>query len=209
MQLIVENLVQLRGARTIIDNLSFAVSSGEALVLTGPNGAGKTTLLRTVAGFLKPAAGRLCLEGGDSEREIGEQSHFVGHLNGLKANLTVAENLRFWAEYLEPDGIGGVVARAGKALDRFGLGALATIPAGYLSAGQKRRLALSRLLVAERPIWLLDEPTASLDAASAQLLTATINEHIATGGIAVVATHLPLGLKGSRELRLGTSAEAA
>lgn len=208
MQLIAENLVQRRGVRTVIDNLSFAVQGGEALVLTGPNGAGKTTLLRSLAGFLRPAAGSVRLEGGDDEREIGEQSHFVGHLNGIKASLTVAENLGFWAEYLEPDPIGDVLARAGAALERFGLGSLAAIPAGYLSAGQKRRLALSRLLVAKRPIWLLDEPTASLDAASAALLTRAIDEHFTGGGIAVIATHLSLGLARSRELRLGACVEA-
>ena len=209
MQLIAENLVQRRGVRTVIDNLSFAVQGGEALVLTGPNGAGKTTLLRSLAGFLRPAAGRVRLEGGDGDREIGEQSHFVGHLNGIKASLTVAENLGFWAAYLEIDGAGEGMARAAAALERFGLGSLAAIPAGYLSAGQKRRLALSRLLVATRPIWLLDEPTASLDAASAALLTTAIDEHIAGGGIAIIATHLSLGLGRSRELRLGARVEAA
>ena len=107
----------MRGGRSIIDNLSFAVSTGETLVLRGPNGAGKTTLLRSLAGFLRPEQGSIRLDGGDGERTIAEQCHFVGHLNGIKANLTVAENLSFWAEYLESDQTGNVRARFGPALE--------------------------------------------------------------------------------------------
>lgn len=178
-------------------------------MLTGPNGAGKTTLIRTLAGFMKPASGAIRVEGGDGERSIGEQCHAIGHQNGHKANLTVEENLTFWAEYL--DGLTGsdVPGRVANAMQAFGVDHLARIPAGYLSAGQKRRVALARLMATWRPIWLLDEPTASLDANSAALVGEAIRAHISRGGLAVVATHLPLGLTAARELRLGADGTAA
>ena len=204
MKLITENLNVERGSRAVIEGLSFAVAGGEALVLTGANGAGKTTLLRALAGLIAPAAGAVRLEGGDGERSVGEYCHYVGHMNGLKVSLTAAENLGFWARYLGAAGA-DVRGRVTAALERLELGALAGIPAGYLSAGQKRRLGLARLLVAERPVWLLDEPTVSLDAASVAVLGAVVAEHVAAGGIAVAATHLPLGIAGARELRLGAN----
>ena len=207
MELAVEDLVQQRGGRTIIDRMTFRVPSGSALVLTGPNGAGKTTLLRTLAGFLPPVSGRICLDGGDAERSIAEQCHVVGHLNGIKGNLTVSENLSFWAQYF------GAGRRADdgiqSALEAFAIESLANIPTAYLSAGQKRRVALARLRVAERPIWLLDEPTASLDAHSAKLLSDAVNRHTKGGGLAIIATHLPLGIANMTELRIGFSKEAA
>ncbi len=206
MQLLVENLAQIRGGRTIIEHLSFNVAGGEALVLTGPNGAGTTTLMRTLAGFMPPEAGTVTLDGGDPERTLPEQCHFVGHLNGTKANLTVSENLTFWAEYL--DGMTGrdVPGRVANALEAFEIANLGAIPAGYLSAGQKRRVTLARLMVTWRPVWLLDEPTSSLDAVSAALVAAAIDAHTGRGGVAIVATHLPLGVKRARELRLGVEA---
>lgn len=205
MQLIAENLILSRGGRTIFDGVSLSVDAGEALVLTGPNGSGKTTLLRALAGFLRPDAGTIAIDG-DDEREPAELAHFVGHLEGVKAHLTVRENLTFWADYLE--GVGTV--DVGAALKRFALAGLEDIPAGYLSAGQKRRLALARIIVAKRPIWLLDEPTVSLDAASVALLMKAIEEHLASGGLAVIATHVTLGLANERSMRIGeTRAEAA
>ena len=202
MQLIVDQLEVARGSRVILRGLSFAVASGEALLLTGPNGAGKTTLIRTLAGYLAPAAGLIRLDGGDDEREFAEQCHYVGHLNGTRSSLTVEENLVFWAGYLGADT--AVEDRLDEALDRLNLIDLADIPAGYLSAGQKRRLGLARLLVAERPVWLLDEPTVSLDTASVALMAAIVDEHVARGGIVVAATHIPLGLARTKELRLGS-----
>lgn len=205
MRLIVENLVVRRGNRIVIDALSFEASSGEAVLLTGPNGSGKTTLLRSIAGFLTPENGQVSLEGGPQEASPGEQSHYVGHANGIKSGLTAGENLRFWCDYL-----GGTADRAEKrnriddALERMHLLALEDIPAGYLSAGQKRRLGLARLLVSHRPLWLLDEPSVSLDTASVALLSAIVKEHVANGGLAIAATHLPLGLENPRELRLGS-----
>jgi heme exporter protein A len=191
-----------RGGRVIVEGLSFRLDAGQALVLTGPNGSGKTTLLRALAGFLRPASGTVRVGGAEEGREPGELSHFVGHLDGIKAHLTVEENLAFWAAYL--DGGGDVEA----ALDRFALTGLADIPAGYLSAGQKRRLGLARLAAAERPIWLLDEPTVSLDTASVALLVTAIEAHVAKGGLAVIATHVPVGLARAEEIRLGVLEDA-
>lgn len=196
-----ENLGLERGARAVITGLSFAVQAGEALVLTGANGAGKTTLLRALAGLIKPAAGSLRIEGADGEKTVAEQAHFIGHQNAVKSALTAGENLAFWANYLGAPGKGLI----GDALARFNLDSLEAIPAGYLSAGQKRRLGLARLLVAERPVWLLDEPTVSLDAASTAILGQVVNAHVAAGGIAIAATHLPLGLTSARELALRPS----
>lgn len=204
MNLVAENLTLERGARAVISGLSFAVAAGEALVLTGANGTGKTTLLRALAGLIKPASGTLRLDGSDGEKTVAEQSHFIGHQNAVKTSLTASENLSFWASYLGD----GSHARIGDALARLNLASLEAIPAGYMSAGQKRRLGLARLLVAQRPVWLLDEPTVSLDAASTAILGQIVNEHVAQGGIAIAATHLPLGLTSARELALRPAGKA-
>jgi heme exporter protein A len=208
-QLVVQDLAVRRGERAIFAGLSFAVPPGEALILTGPNGAGKTTLLRTIAGFLPPAAGRLELEAGDPDRTIAEQCHYVGHRNAIKPSLTVLENIAFWHQFLADGGSGRVRGHAGAALDTFGLLGLSHIPAGYLSDGQKRRLCLARLLLTPRPLWLLDEPTAALDAASQGLLEAVIDRHLRSGGLAIVATHQPIDLSPQRELSLDAGAEDA
>jgi heme exporter protein A len=205
VQLVAENLVLSRGGRTVIDGLTVRLSPGDALVLTGANGTGKTTLLRALGGFLAPVAGRVRFDG-TGEREGRELVHFVGHLDGVKPHLTVAENLAFWTTYL---GGGGGDARLEGALSRFGLSALAGIPAGYLSAGQKRRLALARLQAVSRPVWLLDEPTVSLDTSAVAQLTALLDEHVAAGGIAVVATHIPVAVAGAKVMRLGAPETAA
>ncbi len=189
MKLEIQNLTVDRGTRRVLDQLSFSVSSGEAVILAGPNGAGKTTLIRTVAGFIRPASGSVRLDGGDDERDLAAQCHYVGHANGIKSSLTVEENLRFWADYLG-HGEQGI----DDAMDAFDVVALATMPVAYLSAGQKRRVGLARLLVAERPIWLLDEPSVSLDTASTALLASVVDRHVKSGGIAIAATHVPLGL---------------
>ena len=202
VQLIAEKLFVERGSRTIIRDLSLTVAAGEAVILSGRNGAGKTTLLRALAGFLRPSSGLVRLEGGDHEKTVGEQAHVVGHANAVKANLTVRENVEFWARYL---------GRAAKddtkvnlALEHFGLRDLAEFPVAYLSAGQKRRVGLARLLAAGRPVWLLDEPTVSLDSTSTGLLAKAIEGHVEAGGLAIIATHIPLGLARSRELALET-----
>ena len=197
MRLVVENLAQSRGGRTLFRDLSFTVAAGEALILTGPNGTGKTTLLRTLAGLLLPEQGVVRLDRGDAELSVGEQVHLVGHDNAVKGQLTVAENARAWAAIL------GGSSAIGPTLDALDLSALSAIPAAYLSAGQKRRLGLARLLLAARPLWLLDEPTVSLDADNRERVTALVASHVAKGGIAIAATHLPLGLEPARTLDLG------
>lgn len=204
MKLIGDKLSSVRGGRTLFAQLSLAVAAGEALLVMGPNGAGKTTLLRTLAGLLHPTAGRVRLESGAADQTLSEQCHYVGHSNAIKSGLTVVENARFWSRFL-----GNGAADPGMALDAFGLSALRDIPAGYLSAGQKRRLGLARLLLAKRPLWLLDEPTASLDLAAQDALTGAVNAHLAGGGIVVAATHAPLDFARSRELHLGPVAQAA
>jgi heme exporter protein A len=204
MRLIAEELCTARGGRILFAGISFAVEAGGALLVTGPNGAGKTTLLRTLAGLLRPEAGQVRLEGGAAEMSIAEQCHYVGHSNAMKPSLTVAENAAFWSGFL-----GGATDRLDRALATFDLAALRAIPAAYLSAGQRRRAGLTRLLLAERPVWLLDEPTASLDDAAQEMLVGAANRHLAAGGLVVAATHMPLGFERAHELRLGRAAAAA
>ena len=196
--LVADNISVERGGRLILDNLAFKVAPGEILLLTGPNGAGKTTLIRALGGLMPLVAGRIVFESATQDRTLAERAHYVGHANALKASLTAFENLTFWADFLDGDR-----ARVEDALDALRLGPLADVPAGYLSAGQKRRLGLARLLVADRPVWLLDEPTVSLDVASTERLAELMKKQVAGGGIVIAATHLNLGVEGARELRLG------
>ena len=184
-----------RGGRLLFEDLSFALRPGEALLVQGPNGAGKTSLMRQVGGLLPLAAGQFSTTGAAHDVPIPELCHYVGHLNAIKTTLSVAENLAFWADYL---GNGDVDA----ALAAFGLGPLAGISAGLLSAGQKRKLALSRLFTSPRPIWLLDEPSVSLDKASVERLGAIIGNHRKAGGIAIVSTHVNLGAEFTHTLDL-------
>jgi len=199
MRLTVEDLACVRGGRPVFAGVSFAVAAGEAVVVLGRNGAGKSSLLRVLAGLLPAATGRIVLDGGDAEASLAEQAHYVGHLDAQKASLTVTENLDFWTAFL-----GGDRARVPVALESVGLGSLADLPAAHLSAGQRRRLSLARLLTARLPVWLLDEPTAALDVAGQDLLAGLMREQLASGGLIVAATHAPLGLTG-RELRLDES----
>jgi heme exporter protein A len=196
-----EGLALARGGRTLARDLTFSVAGGGALVVVGPNGAGKSTLLRALAGLLAPAEGRISLAGlGEDGETPGRCAHYVGHADALKGALTVAENLSFWASALGGGGIGPT-----EALAAFGLAHTLDLPAGALSAGQKRRASLARLLVARRPVWLLDEPSTALDVASQARLADAMAAHRAAGGLIIAATHAPLGLAGAAELRLGGS----
>lgn len=191
-----------RGRETVAGPLDFAVHAGEALVVTGPNGAGKSTLLRTLAGLLRPLSGGVTVAGatapdGEPARTVAEIAHYVGHRNAMKPGVSVGDNLSFWRDYL---GSGGRSIEA--ALAAVGLPDLAHLPFSYLSAGQQRRTSLARLLVVERPVWILDEPTSALDAASQQRFGALMDAHLAGGGIVIAATHQPLGMAAARELRL-------
>lgn len=180
----VSDLTIARGDRVLLANLSFALTAGEALVLTGANGAGKTSLLRAVAGLLRPLAGRIELDGG-VERQ--DRLHLMGHQDGLKAGRTAGEELRFWCGWAGGDAPG--VARA---VERLALTPLLPLPVRVLSAGQKKRLAMARLIAAPRPLWLLDEPLAPLDAEWRRAFGEMAGEHLAGGGMVLAAAHDPM-----------------
>jgi heme exporter protein A len=199
MRLTAENLSIARGGRLLVRDCTFALGPGEALAVTGPNGAGKSTLLRVIAGFLPPASGCLTLVQ-QGQATLAEQAHYLGHANALKASLTARENLEFWAALLSSASAGKPGLGAAEALAALGLGHVADLPCAYLSAGQKRRVALARLLTAYRPLWLLDEPSAALDTAAQTQLTAAIGAHRASGGIVIAALHAPLDIGPVNEL---------
>lgn len=193
-----EKLACTRGDRRLFDGLSFRVSAGQALAVEGANGAGKTSLLRMIAGFLAPAAGRIVVKTAQAEsadaEERGKVIGWLGHHDGLKPQLTVREQLDFFARLYGH-------SADGAALERVGLARQAQLPCRYLSAGQRRRLALARLLVSERPLWLLDEPFAALDTAGQGLIAQLMARHCGHGGIIIAATHDALGL-GNESLKL-------
>ncbi len=190
----------VRGGREVFCGLDFEACSGEVLAVTGPNGSGKTSLLRMIAGLLAMAGGSIGLEGGETELTLPEQAHYLGHRDALKPALSVMENLSFWRDFL-----GGEAFDAAESLAAVGLDHAAQLPAAYLSAGQRRRLSLARLLAARRPVWLLDEPTSALDAAGQTMFAALMGDHLSRGGLIIAATHAPLGLA-TRELRIGGAA---
>lgn len=192
-----ENLAVLRGERAVFAGLSFTLAPGEAMLLVGVNGAGKSTLLRLLAGLLAPAEGRLLWDGADALADRAAHAvrlRYLSHQDALKPALTSRENLAFFARLWSGD--------AESALDALALAPLAELPARVLSCGQKRRLALARLALAPAALWLLDEPTVGLDAASVERLGLLLARHRAAGGMVLAATHLPLPLPGARELRL-------
>lgn len=203
MRLLAENLSARRGEDLIFTDISFTLGAGESLVLTGRNGSGKSTLLRVVAGLLRPEAGRVAwtAESAESGMRAAEACHYLGHRNAMKAELTVFENLAFWKDFLG-DAEDGKGISPGEAAEAVGLGGIIHLPFGYLSAGQQRRMAFAKLLVAYRPVWILDEPTAALDVSAEGVFTKLIKAHLAVGGILLAATHQPLGLENARELRM-------
>ena len=206
MRLSAWDLTIERGGRRLFAGLSFVADQGVGLIVTGPNGAGKSSLLRALCGFLPLEAGGFALEGGDAERTVGEQAHYLGHADGVKGALTAGENLAFAAAML-----GGRSSREAQrdALARVGLAHVIDFPARLLSAGQRRRVALARLLIVDRPLRLLDEPATALDAAAQAALAAIMQGRLRGGGIIVAAAHAPLGLDGAQELRLGATGQAA
>jgi heme exporter protein A len=207
MRLIAEELGGERGGELVFSGVGFMLEPGAALTVTGPNGSGKSTLLRVVAGFLPAAHGRISLEGGGEDfPTIASACHYLGHSNAMKTALTVRENLSFWRDFLGEVENGLSIEEA---LEQVGLGGIDHLPFAYLSTGQRRRAAIAKLLVARRPLWLLDEPTAGLDKASEASFAALMRAHCAKGGMIVAATHLPLGLQDARELRMGFKEESA
>lgn len=197
MRLEGSGLACVRGGREVFSGLGFALSGGEALLVTGRNGAGKSSLLRMVAGLIRVTGGQLAITGADPEKNIPEQTHYLGHQDALKPSLTVAENLGFWMRYL------GGTGTPQTPLAAVGLAGLADLPAAYLSAGQRRRLSIARLVAVNRPIWLLDEPTSALDREAQDTLKGLMQWHLSGGGLIVAAAHGPIGLDQTRELRLG------
>ncbi len=192
----VQNLTCVRGSRLVFRDTGFSVSAGQALALEGPNGAGKTSLLRMIAGFLAPAAGTIRLRISDGDISDGEERGkfvgWLGHHDAAKPQLTPRETLRFFCDLY------GVTAGIDDALDAVGLGRARDLPSQYRSAGQKKRLALARLKLGNRPLWLLDEPLAALDTAGKALAANLIGTHCSSGGIAITATHEPLGIDTAR-----------
>ncbi|MFG1185648.1 heme ABC exporter ATP-binding protein CcmA [Xanthobacter aminoxidans] len=194
--LVGDNLSCRRGFKLLFEGLAVSAAAGRALVVVGPNGAGKSSLLRILAGLLAPTAGTVRLDGGGES--VGEHLHYLGHEDAVKGALTVAANLAFWRTVL-----GGGGLEVEEALEEVGLGGLGRLRAQVLSAGQKRRLAIARLLVAKRPVWVLDEPTTALDVKAQARFAAFGRAHLAAGGLLIAATHAPLDLGETDELRLG------
>ena len=199
MELKGDQLACNRGGREVFSGVSFNLSAGGALVVTGRNGAGKSALLRMIAGLVRVAAGKLTLNGGDPDIPIAEQAHYLGHLDAMKPALTVGENLQFWTGFL------GARSNTESALQAVDLAPLADLPAGYLSAGQRRRLSIARLVAVPRAIWLLDEPTSSLDVPSQTRLAELMREHLGKGGMIIAAVHGAVGIERARELKLGSA----
>lgn len=180
--------------------MSFEVQTGQAIAVTGANGAGKSSLLRMIAGLLPVADGTISVSGGDAELSPAEQAHYLGHRDALKPALTVTENLNFWRDFL-----GGETGNVQASLNAVRLTHTANLPAVVLSAGQRRRLSVARLLVVRRPLWLLDEPASALDSAGQKMFAALMKAHLKDGGLIVAATHGPLGIA-AKELRIGGGA---
>lgn len=199
MELNAKGLTCERGGRIVFRDVSLSLKPGQLMQLTGPNGSGKSSLLRLIAGLNEAQAGTIELAGGSADLTIGQQAHYVAHQEPVKSALSVEENLAFWRDFMG----GGDVDEA---LDAFDLSRLASYPAGLLSAGQKRRLALARIVLVPRVLWLLDEPTVGLDTASLERFVKVMAAQLGQGGMIISATHVPLGREPDIRLDLGGAA---
>ena len=198
MELKAQDLTCERGGRIVFRNVSLSLKPGQLMQLTGPNGSGKSSLLRLIAGLNEAQVGSVALEGGEADLTIGQQAHYVAHQEPVKSALSVSENLSFWRDFLG----GGDVDDA---LEAFDLSRLASYPAGLLSAGQKRRLALARIVLVPRVLWLLDEPTVGLDTSSLDRFVKVMAKQLDDGGMIIAATHVPLGRDPDLRLDLGAT----
>ncbi len=204
LTLTAQNVSCIRGDRAVFARLSFICRSGVPLVVRGANGAGKSTLLRLVAGLIRPSAGHFQWQDGeDRPTPDPDQFHYVGHQEGLKPAFSIRQNLDFWVRYMG----GPNPSRSDDALDKWQIRSIAAIPAQFLSAGQRKRTTLARLLLVDRPIWLLDEPTVSLDAAGRAILQDVMVAHAARGGTIMVATHDEMTLPRGQVLDLSQATE--
>jgi heme exporter protein A len=203
MRLIADNLGGERGGEAVFTNVGFSLGERQALVVIGPNGSGKSTLLRIIAGLLPAASGRVTFEGGGEVfPTVASACHYLGHQNAMKPTLSVTENLCFWRDFC-----GETKFTTAAAVEVVGLAGMGHLPFAYLSTAQRRRAAIARLLVSHRPLWLLDEPTAGLDNASAQRFSGLMAAYCRGGGILIAATHLPLGIE-AQELKMGGGVDA-
>lgn len=202
MRLDVHELSCTRAGRAVFAGVSFSLRAGEAMIVRGANGAGKSSLLRLLAGLDEAEGGDILVDGESASEALRQATHYLAHADAVKASLTVEEHLDFFAALLGKTA--GSLSTAA-AIEAYDLGALRLTPVRYLSAGQKRRLALARLLVAKRPLWLLDEPTGVLDQASTARFEENLAAHCRDGGMAIAVTHDPLTMPGARTLRLGAS----
>lgn len=198
MELKAQDLTCERGGRIVFRNVSLSLKPGQLMQLTGPNGSGKSSLLRLIAGLNEAQTGSVTLEGGGEELSLGQQAHYVAHQEPVKSALSVSENLSFWRDFL-----GG--GNVDDALEAFDLSRLASYPAGLLSAGQKRRLALARIVLVPRVLWLLDEPTVGLDTSSLDRFVKVMAAQLDQGGMIIAATHVPLGREPDLRLDLGAA----
>ncbi len=216
MRLVVDQIAGMRGGNTLFSRLSFTLEQGQGLIVTGANGSGKSTLLRVLAGLMRPSEGTIRFEDGHNQGML--PCHYLGVLNAMKDQLTVRENLSFWAAHLALENRPETAQKPPEddtprarntleaALDAVCLPHVIDMPFGFLSTGQKRRVAIARLLAVRRPVWLVDEPTSGLDRASETLFADIAKNYLASGGILVAATHLPLGLDELQQLHIGSEA---
>lgn len=194
MKLIASDITCFRGGRHVLEGVSFDLEPGVASVLRGPNGSGKSTLLRVIAGLVDHQDGKLTWlddtgsEVDEDETAVSSLFHYIGHLDAVKPNLSVHENLDFWARFY------GVPEDVTRALETLGIASLRDVPGAFLSAGQKKRLALARLLLGGRPLWILDEPSVSLDVEGVALVASLMKAHCEAGGMLLVTTHVDIGL---------------